>query len=187
MERLIGDPGTFRLTCAGYTVECTPSGLPLAYHSLKEHAALVDEVALHERDLCCLTVRRRGESWPFLVVAQSCDPKGGGFEPGAILASETNVLFVGAGQRVLAYRLEPPVKLWEDGAESGFLGWDQHADTIVLSAELELAAWSTDGEKRWTTFVEPPWHYTINGDMVELDVMGNKQSFGLRAGPRNRR
>jgi hypothetical protein len=49
----------------------------------------------------------------------------------------------------------------------------QHADTILLSAELEFAAWSTSGQKLWTMFVEPPWHYTIDGDTVELDVMGN--------------
>jgi len=28
-----------------------------------------------------------------------------------------------------------------------------------MSAELELAAWRTDGTKLWTTFVEPPWTY----------------------------
>jgi hypothetical protein len=185
MARLNEDPGKFKLTCAGYTIECTPSGLPMIYNGLREHAALVEETELHRKDLCCLTVRRSGESWPFLVVAQGYAPSGAGFEPGAIFVPETKVLFIGAGERILAYRLEPPTKIWEDHADTGFLGWDQHADTILLSAELEFAAWSTNGQKLWTMFVEPPWYYTIDGDTVELDVMGNKQSFRLREGPLN--
>jgi hypothetical protein len=65
----------------------------------------------------------------------------------------------------------------------GFLRWDQRGATILLSAELELAAWDIDGRKLWTTFVEPPWHYSIAGSAVDLDVMGIKQSFNLRSGP----
>ena len=84
MTRLDQDPGRFALTCAGYTIECTPGGLPLTYDRLR------------------------------------------------------------------------------------------------------FAAWSTDGQKLWTTFVEPPWQYAIHGDTVELDVMGRKQSFGLREGPSDR-
>jgi hypothetical protein len=83
MPRIDSDPGRFHVTCTGYTIECTPDGLP----------------------------------------------------------------------------------------------------SILLSAELELAAWDTDGRKLWTTFVEPPWGYTVEGDRVHLDVMGNKQSFTLRDGP----
>ena len=121
------------------------------------------------------------------MVAQSCEPHGVGFEPGAILVPETKVLFIGAGERLLAYRIDPLTKLWEDRADTGFLGWDQHADTILLSAELEFAAWTTNGQKMWTLFVEPPWHYAIDGDMVKLDVMGNQQSFRLKEGPQKQR
>ena len=35
MARLNEDPARFRITCAGYTIECTPSGLPLIYDRLK--------------------------------------------------------------------------------------------------------------------------------------------------------
>jgi hypothetical protein len=113
-------------------------------------------------------------------VAQSGTPQGAGFEPGVLLVPDTKVLFIGAGERIIAYRLEPPMQLWDDTADTGFLGWAQHGDIILLSAELELAAWSTDGEKLWTTFVEPPWHYTVKDGSVELDIMGDKQSFSLR-------
>jgi hypothetical protein len=183
MTRIDADPGRFRVTCAGYTLECTPGGLPLTYTGLKAHAALVDEIELRERGLCCIAVRRSTESWPFLVVAQSYSPQGSGFEPGALLVPETKVLFIGAGERILAYQLEPPQKLWEDRADTGFLRWEQFGDTVLLSVELEFAAWSTAGRMLWTTFVEPPWDYSVQGDRIELDVMGNKQSFKLRDGP----
>src|SRR5262245_50961687 len=114
MTRLNEDPGRFQLTCAGYTIECTPGGLPLIYNRLKEHAALVEEIELQKGNLYCVTIRRSGENWPFLVVAQSYTPHGTGFEPGAILVPETKVLLLGAGERILAYRLDPPAKIWED-------------------------------------------------------------------------
>jgi hypothetical protein len=61
-------------------------------------------------------------------------------------------------------------------------GWRQHDDVVLMSAELELAAWSTDGTKLWTTFVEPPWSYRVVGDRVVLDVMGAARTFDLRSG-----
>jgi hypothetical protein len=71
----------------------------------------------------------------------------------------------------------------EDRAWSGFWHWKRHGDIIVMSAELEMAAWSLDGAKLWSTFVEPPWSYEVEGDRVELEVMGAVSSFGLREGP----
>jgi hypothetical protein len=183
MSRLEADPGRFQLTCAGVSIECTPSGLPLTYDRLKVRAALVDEFEIHEGNLCCLTVRRCGESWPFLIVAQSYSPAGAGFEPGALFVPDTNVLFLGAGERILAYSLAPLKRLWEDHADTGFLGWDQQGNIVLLTAELEFAAWDTLGRKLWTMSVEPPWSYAIRGGTIELDVMGNKQSFGLQEGP----
>lgn len=41
-----------------------------------------------------------------------------------------------------------------------------------MAAELELAAWTSSGEKLWTTVVEPPWSYQVFDDLVQLDVMG---------------
>jgi hypothetical protein len=177
-------PGRFSVTCGGYTVECTTNGLPSAYDHLKAHATLIEEIALHERNLCCVTVRRSGEAWPFLLVAQSCEPHDAGFDPGVLLVLETKLLLVGAGERILAFQLEPPGKRWEDHVQIGFLAWEQYGETILLSAELEFAAWNNAGEKLWTTFVEPPWSYTVKSDKVELDVMGKKKSFTLREGPR---
>ncbi len=183
MSRRLEDSGSFLFTCGGYTVRGTPAGLPLIYANLKARARLVDEYALDEPDLCCVTVTPSGEDWPSLVVAQSCDPAGSGFEPGIALVPETHTVFIGAGERLLAYRLDTVTRLWEDTADTGFHRWHQHGATILLSAELELAAWDVDGRKLWSTFAEPPWHYSIAGSTIHLDVMGIKQSFDLRTGP----
>jgi hypothetical protein len=53
-----------------------------------------------------------------------------------------------------------------------------------MSAELELAAWDTHGRKLWTRFVEPPWAYTVNGDTIRLDVMGDVSHLRLETGER---
>ena len=52
-----------------------------------------------------------------------------------------------------------------------------------MSAELELAAWSIQGVKQWSTFVEPPWDYVADGDAVTLDVIGRTRTFSLSRGP----
>ena len=124
-----------------------------------------------------------GHVWPVLVVAQRFEPFSGGFDPGVLLVPESKVLFVGAGRRLLAYTLDGPRRLWEDEAETGFWGWQRHHDGVLMSAELELAAWDITGTKLWTTFVEPPWSYNVAGYDVRLDVMGRESSFPLDKGP----
>ena len=34
---------------------------------------------------------------------------------------------------------------------------------MLMLAELEFAAWDLKGKKMWSTFVEPPWVYDVNG------------------------
>jgi hypothetical protein len=53
----------------------------------------------------------------------------------------------------------------------------------MMAAELELAIWDVHGVKRWSTFVEPPWSYQVDGPLVRLDVMGISSSFPLATGP----
>jgi hypothetical protein len=48
---------------------------------------------------------------------------------------------------------------------------------------LKATPRNTAGQKLWTTFVEPPWDFTVKDGVVELDVMGEKRSFTLREGP----
>jgi hypothetical protein len=52
-----------------------------------------------------------------------------------------------------------------------------------MSAETELAAWRTTGEKLWATFVEPPWSYEVIEGTVKVDVMGRVSAYPVEFGP----
>lgn len=125
-----------------------------------------------------------GGDWPRLVVTQRYTPVGPGFTPGVLFVPEHRQLFIGAGTRLVAYEARSGRwrRCWEDEAEFGFWNWRRHNDVVIMSAELELAAWSADGAKLWTTFVEPPWSYRVVADQVLLDVMGVVRTFDLRSG-----
>jgi hypothetical protein len=135
-----------------------------------------------EGKYCFLAARHRDRELS-LVVEQRYSPSTSGFRSGVLLVPETATLFLGAGERLLAYRLDPPARLWEDNAEVGFWGWARHGNVIVMSAELELAAYGIAGEKLWTTFVEPPWSYSVRDSQLVVDVMGTVSRFPLRTGP----
>jgi hypothetical protein len=154
------------------------------YGEYCKHAALVEEFALEksEGETCFVAVKKAGE-WPSLVVAQRFQPCVAGFDPGVLLVPETGVVFIGAGERLLAFSLDRPQKLWEDTADCGFWSWQQHGNFVLMSAELELAAWDMSGKKLWTTMVEPPWTLGVEGRRIHLDVMGKLYDFGLAEGP----
>jgi hypothetical protein len=104
-----------------------------------------------------------------------------------LFVPDTGVVFIGAGTRVVAYRRQQTGawrRLFVDEAAMGFLAWRQHGKLALMSAELELAAWTTAGVKLWSTFVEPPWSYAVVGPDVHLDVMGTAHAFPARTGPR---
>jgi hypothetical protein len=150
----------FRVEVSGHSLLVHRGPMPEMYASYRQHAALADEFDLKASDgeACVVAVRPSGE-WPSLVVAQRFSPCVAGFDPGVLLVPETGVLFIGAGERLLAYNLQGPERLWEDKADTGFWLWQQHRNFVLMAAELELAAWDTNGKKRWTTFGEPPWTY----------------------------
>jgi len=77
--------------------------------------------------------------------------------------------------------------LWLDSADTGFWHWHRHGDFVLMAAELEFAAWTKEGKKLWTTFVEPPWDYALDGDSITLDVMGKKKRFSVHHGPEKTR
>jgi hypothetical protein len=56
--------------------------------------------------------------------------------------------FIGAGRRLLAYDLKRAARLWEDVAGVGFVHWSVYPDAVLMSAELELAAWDRLGTRR---------------------------------------
>ncbi|HEX8035405.1 MAG TPA: hypothetical protein VF510_16230 [Ktedonobacterales bacterium] len=168
-------------TISGYIVSMAES-IPADYGA---HAALVEEFDLDhlDRSAFYLAVQRLFD-WPFLCVAQRYSPAyNAGSFPSILLVPETHILFVGAGERLLAYNLRGPDRLWEDSADMGFHDWQRHDEVILMKAELELAAWDISGRKLWSAFAEPPSMYHVEMGEVYLDVMGAVSSFPLLTGP----
>ncbi len=165
----------FKFTCGPYTINLADS-LPPMYYSYCRHAQLVETFALEGSysALCYLAVAR-GHDWPFLIVAQRYSPgPESGFFPGVLFIPETNLLMLGAGERLLAYSLnDSPCRLWEYELPGGFWQWERSQERIVMSSENELAVWDISGQKRWDFSVEPPWQYAIEGDTIHV-YMGDK-------------
>jgi hypothetical protein len=162
---------------------------PLAWDYYCEHARLVenDLEPTDDGGLFVLGIRAEPDDDHQLLVALRYSPSVGGFSPGVLIVPESGVAFVGAGTKLRAYRVGPaPALLWTDVADIGFWGWRRHGTTILMSAELELAAWDIGGQKLWTRYVEPPWSYTVEDDLVTVDVMGAVSHFGLRQPPANK-
>jgi hypothetical protein len=173
----------FTVTFGEYSL-CVEERLPLLYKDYCKHAQLAEEDGLSNPPVgeCFVAVKKRFD-WPFLVVAQHYSPGGyAGFYPGALIVPETHLLFIGAGTRLLAYTLDEPAKLWEDSAEPGFWAWERCGEAVIMSGELEVAVWDITGQKRWTRYVEPPWSYTLDGDNMQLDVMGKQSTLSLKSG-----
>ena len=172
--------------CDQYIVTASVGGLPSMYSQYISHAVLSEDLGIRSAEGTALffAVGNSARAWPDLVVALRFSPgPEGGFSPGILLIPERHLVFVGAGTSLLAYKLSPVGRLWEDVADFGFWGWKRHGDIVLMSAELELAAWDIDGRKMWSTFVEPPWSYEVHVDRVELDVMGQKSHFLAATGP----
>jgi hypothetical protein len=166
----------------------TSSNLPTTLSAYREHALLHDDLGELERreaeGFFFVAIGRADETWPSLVVTQPVSPSEGGFAPGVLIVPETNTAFIGAGTRLLCYEHASGrwTRSWEDRTDVGFWGWRRHGDVVVMSAEIEMAAWSVSGAKLWTRSVEPPWSYEVIDGTVDLDVMGIRTSFPLESG-----
>lgn len=145
-------------------------------------AKLVESTDLREPrgHPCSFTVTERGN---ILIVATFGFELAGGHGPALALLPDMHRLFIGAGEELFCYDLTEPRRLWSDHADTGLWGWEVVEDTVLMSAELELAAWDQAGGKLWSRFVEPPWSYTVTAGQLTLDVMGEISKFGLRVGP----
>lgn len=144
---------------------------------------ITDDLSSGAADAVCIAVSRSNEALPALRVL--VPPRESGSVWGARVAycASTGLLFVGAGELVSAYTLLPPARLWVEAIEAGVHEIRIHDGIVVVSGELELAAWDAAGAKLWTRFVEPPWHYDVHDGAVELDIMGVMSTFPLRSGP----
>ena len=173
----------FNVSLGEYELTCQTDGLPDLLLEYQKQAMLADSFDLAESAHsahCFCAVRRRGDDWPFLTVVQRYSPAGCGFHPGVLLVPDT--LFIGAGQRLLGYDLLKPARLWQDEADTGFWSWSHYGNIVLMAAELELAAWDASGHKLWTRFVEPPWSYRVDKQVVVLDVMGTITRININNG-----
>ena len=178
--------GHFELTIGAYRITWD-RGRPYFPDRERQPVPLVEEIALRGADenVGVLSVTDATGGAPFLVIEH------GYILPwtentlwlGALLVPETHVLFVGVHEDVLAYDLTQPARLWVDTADTGFHHWRRYGDVVTMSAELELAAWNIEGRKLWSTFVEPPYEYSIANDTVYLTVLDVPCTFPLRDGP----
>jgi hypothetical protein len=165
----------FKYTCGPYTISMADS-LPPTYYSSCQRAQMVDafEIEGAYSALCYLAVAH-GHDRPFLIVTQRYSPgPSSGFYPGVLLVPETDLLFVGAGERLLAYSLSTPARLWVADLPGGFLQWERTREHIILASENELAVWDLHGQKRWDFPVTPPWQYAVEEDTIHV-YMGDKQ------------
>jgi hypothetical protein len=181
---IIAAADMFEVGFGDFTVSVQEGSLPDNYSEYASHAQLKLESGLQGSEgrvaFCGVA---KGDGWPSCIVAFRYAPAGYGFTPGVLVVPETEILFVGGGTLLLAVNLARCRLLWEDTAEMGFWCWRRHSNIVLMSAELELAAWNAGGRKLWTTFVEPPWSYTVEDGRVALDVMGNVSDFSMHAGP----
>lgn len=174
----------FRVSVGDYEVCCKADGLPAMLSEYQQRARLAEDFGVADdggASVCFVSVGRPRQ-WPFLVVVQRYSPAGCGFFPGVLLVPETHRLFIGAGRRLLAYDLSRPARLWEDETDCGFWSWSRHRSVVLMAAELELAVWDVGGPKLWSRPVEPPWEFSVAGEVVAVDVMGDVSRAHLWTG-----
>jgi len=109
-----------------------------------------------------------------------------GFAAGVHIAQNTGVLFFGCGESIASYDMATGTKLHHDITPYAFHSWNRHGDVIIMSGELEIAGFATDGTKLWSGAVESPWDYGTSGeDKIYTLVMGHRVEFPLHDGPGN--
>ena len=130
-----------------YTFWLEDGRMPEMLNLYAKSAKLYDEIDVKQdaRGDWCFVGVSRDDEMPFLAITMRYAPSQAGFSPGILLVPETNTLFIGAGERVLGYNLQAVRRVVYDKVDAGFWGWKLHGDVVVMSAELEIAAWSSDG------------------------------------------
>src|SRR5437764_12955990 len=107
----------FEVRFGAYRAWVVAGELPALVGEYRKRAALLEEFDLQRNDgdgdVCFAGIGLQDE-WPRIVVAQRCVPGiKSGFHPGLLIVPESGVGFLGAGERLLAYTINPPQRLWE--------------------------------------------------------------------------
>ncbi len=156
-----------------------------APHGLDERRVNVDRLgdAEDDRKPCYVLVHRANGAPTLLIIGRMRE----GFGCGVHLAQNTGVLFFGCGESICTYDMATGTKLHADITPYAFHSWNRHSceggDVIIMSAELEVAGFATDGTKLWSGVVESPWDYGVSGDNMYTLVMGHRVEFPLLKGP----
>lgn len=178
-----------RVQIGEYLVQSWPGRFPAHLDQLRRLADLADEFGPGARQAdddespLCITVSPQFQIWPTLLVTQQVSLDVAGFDAGVLIVPETGLVLIGAGERLLAYDLNRAERLWENHTEVGFWWWDRQGDMVLMAAELEFAAWDLHGQKLWSAWAEPPWSYSVQNGVIQLDVMDNLSSFPVSTGP----
>ena len=175
----------FTVNVGDYAITVQQGSLPAIYGDYKRHAKLCDEFSIrpHEGGELCFVSVSAAQKWPFLIVAQRFDLAEAGLDPAVLIAPDAHTLFVGAGRRVVGYRLDAPQRLFEHTVDAGFWEWTRHGDVVLMAGELELGAWDVHGKPLWNMPLQPAWDYKVTNGTIHLNVLGRRTSFGLREGP----
>ena len=152
-----------------------------APHGLDERRISVDRPAAEDEDRApvYVLVHRAGGAPTLMIVGRLRE----GYGCGVHIVPDTGVLFFGGGESVCAYDMASGTKLHQDITPYAFHSWNRHGDVILMSGELEVAAFALDGTKLWSATVESPWDYGVSGANMYTLVMGHKVEFPLRDGP----
>jgi hypothetical protein len=124
-------------------------------------------------------VHRAGGAPTLLVIGHVRE----GYGCGVHIVGETGVMFYGCGESVCAYDIATGTKLHHDITPHAFHSWNRHDDVVIMSGELEVAAYALDGTKLWSATVESPWDFGVTGEKMYTLVMGHRVEFPLREGP----
>jgi len=171
-----------RLSIGTYTVLVTSS--PDEVRLFESDGAHIQRLACDQDHRSFIAIGlSNGDPRPGLLVEGWYSPgPSSGFHPGVLIDPTNELVFLGLGEEAFSFSLDPVGLIAREEVQCGFWGWSRHGDTVVMSAELEIAGWSPAGNKIWSRFVEPPWSYQVLGEIIELDVMGTKKSLYLATG-----
>jgi hypothetical protein len=168
---------SFEAGAGGFRVALTTE-MP---QGLDERRIGVDRLSGDEEGERAFVLVHRADGAPTLLVVSHHKPT---FGCGVHLVPETGVLLLGCGESVCAYDMATGNKLHHDITPYAFHSWGRHGDVVVMSAELEVAAYALDGTRLWAATVAPPWDYGVAGERMHTIVMGHRVEFSLREGPR---
>lgn len=176
----------FAVPIGSYELLCTSGKEPDLFEMYIERTKLFEDIndsSDQYARTCFIAVYRHNQAQAALTLKLTYEPAGGVY-PSVLLVEETNVLFVGAGETLLAYQLNESTKLWHDTNDSGFHGWERHGNFVLMSAELEVAAWDIHGKKLWSMFAEPPYDFKVRDGIVYMNRMDEQLIFPIHKGPK---